>query len=36
MSEYCREPKSLGGRVKVELHFSIFATKRILKMLLIQ
>ena len=27
MSEYFEEPKSLGGRVKVELDFSNYATK---------
>ena len=27
MSEYFTEPKSSGGRVKVELHLSNYATK---------
>ena len=27
MSEYFREPKSLGGKVKVELDLSNYATK---------
>ena len=27
MSEYFPEPKSLGGRIKVELDFSNYATK---------
>ena len=27
MSEYFPEPKSFGGRVKVELHLSNYATK---------
>ena len=31
MSEYFPEPKSLGGRVKVELDFSNYATKADLK-----
>ena len=31
MSEYFQEPKSFGGRVKVELHLSNFATKLQLK-----
>ena len=31
MSEYFPEPKSSGGRVKVELHLSIYATKSDLK-----
>ena len=31
MSEYFREPKSLGGRVKVELDFSNYATNIDLK-----
>ena len=31
MSEYFPEPKSLGGRVKVELDFSNYATKTDLK-----
>ena len=31
MSEYFREPKSLGGRVKVWLDLSNHATKRDLK-----
>ena len=29
MSEYFPEPKSLGGRVKVELDLSNYATKEI-------
>ena len=29
MSEYFPEPKSLGGRVKVELELSNYATKQI-------
>ena len=29
MSEYFPEPKSLGGRVKVELDLSNYATKQI-------
>ena len=32
MSEYFPEPKSSGGRVKVELDLSIYATKTDLKM----
>ena len=32
MSEYFPEPKSLGGRVKVELDLSNYATKADLKM----
>ena len=31
MSEYFPEPKSLGGRVKVELDLSDYATKAVLK-----
>ena len=31
MSKYFPEPKSLGGRVKVELDFSNYATKADLK-----
>ena len=31
MSEYFLEPKSLGGRLKVELDLSNYATKRDLK-----
>ena len=31
MSEYFSEPKSLGGRVKVELDLSNYATKADLK-----
>ena len=31
MSEYCPEPKSLGGRVKVRLDLSNYATKADLK-----
>ena len=31
MSEYFPEPKSLGGRVKVELDLSNYATKADLK-----
>ena len=31
MSEYFPEPKSLGGRVKVELDFSNYETKADLK-----
>ena len=31
MSEYFPEPKSSGGRVKVELNFSNYATKADLK-----
>ena len=31
MTEYFREPKSSGGRVKVELNLSSFATKADLK-----
>ena len=31
MNEYFSEPKSLGGRVKVELDFSNHATKADLK-----
>ena len=31
MSEYFTEPKSLGGRVKVELDLSIYATTTDLK-----
>ena len=31
MSEYFPEPKSLGGRVKVELYFPNYATKEDLK-----
>ena len=32
MSEYFPEPKTLGGRVKVELDLSNYATKTDLKM----
>ena len=31
MSEYCPAPKSLGGKVKVELDLSKYATKTDLK-----
>ena len=31
MSEYFREPKSLGGRMQVELYLSNYATKVDLK-----
>ena len=30
MSEYFPKPKSLGGKVKVELHLAGYATKAIL------